>query len=153
MIARPNAEPALELSTFVPFRLNRLAAGASQFLAATYAERFDLDIPQWRVMATVGSRHGCTAQHIADSTRMHKTRVSRAVAELEARDLIERVASEQDRRERQVRLTRAGRRLYAELVPLALEREQALLQCLEAGQLAGFIMGLEVLEKFLHLED
>jgi len=145
-------EHSLELSAFAPFRLNRLATGVSQYLAAIYRERFGLDIPQWRVMATVGG-HACTAQFIAGSTRMHKTRVSRAIAELEARDLVERVSNEQDRRERQVRLTKAGRRMYAELVPLALERERSLLACLSPAQVQGFLEGLQVLEKFLGLED
>jgi DNA-binding MarR family transcriptional regulator len=149
---RPELEQSLELCAFVPFRLNRLATGVSQYLAAIYQDRFGLDIPQWRVMATVGGR-ACTAQHIAASTRMHKTRVSRAIAELEARDLIERASNEQDRRERQVRLTKAGRRMYAELVPLALERERSLLTCLTPGQLQGFLEGLRALEKSLHLEE
>ena len=149
---RPELEQSLELCAFVPFRLNRLATGVSQYLAAIYQDRFGLDIPQWRVMATVGGR-ACTAQYIAASTRMHKTRVSRAIAELEARDLIERASNEQDRREREVRLTKAGRRVYAELVPLALERQRSLLACLAPGQLPGFLEGLYALEKFLHLED
>ncbi len=152
MNGRPELEPSLELCTFVPFRLNRLATGVSQYLAAIYQGRFGLDIPQWRVMATVGGR-ACTAQYIAASTRMHKTRVSRAIAELEARDLIERAANEQDRREREVHLTKAGRRMYTELVPLALERERTLLTCLTPGQLQGFLEGLHGLERFLRLED
>ena len=52
----------------MPYRLNRLAVGASNHLSDIYRERFGLDIPEWRVMATVGSQHGCTAQHIAQST-------------------------------------------------------------------------------------
>ena len=151
--ARPTPERLLELAAFVPFRLNRLATGVSEYLAAVYEARFGLDIPQWRVMATVGSKQDCTAQYIAASTRMHKTRVSRAIAELEARELIERGSSTEDRRERQVRLTKNGRRLYTELVPLALERETSLLACLSSEQLSGFLTGMETLERFLQLED
>ena len=151
--ARPTPERLLELAAFVPFRLNRLATGVSEYLAAVYEARFGLDIPQWRVIATVGSQHECTAQYIAASTRMHKTRVSRAIAELEARELIERGSSTEDRRERQVRLTKNGRRLYTELVPLALERETSLLACLSSEQLTGFLTGMETLERFLQLED
>ena len=44
------------------------------------------------------------------------------------------------------------RRLYAELVPLALEREHALLACLAPEQLHGFLRGLDVLERFLGLD-
>src|ERR1700710_2812289 len=80
--------PPLQLDDFVPCRLNRLAAEVSEHLAEVYRARFGLDIPEWRVMATVGPERGCTAQHIARSTRMHKTRVSRAIAHLEERGLM-----------------------------------------------------------------
>ncbi len=153
MSLRVPSEPALELAAFLPYRLNRLAVGVSNHLSDIYRERFGLDIPEWRVMATVGSRHGCTAQHIAESTRMHKTRVSRAIAHLEERDLIERASSAADRREREVRLTKAGRRMYAELVPLVLERERELLACLSREQLRGLLAGMETLERFLGLGD
>jgi DNA-binding MarR family transcriptional regulator len=144
---------ALRLASFVPFRLNRLAAEVSQHLSAIYRGRFALEIPEWRVMATVGQDHGCTAQHVADSTRMHKTRVSRAIAHLIGRRLIERVASTRDRRERHLRLTRSGRRMYARLVPLALRRERALLACMSASERRGFTRGLDRLEEFLGLQE
>lgn len=151
-----SAQAPLELNSFVPFRLNRLASEVSEHLAGIYRERFGLDIPEWRVMATVGPfaegpTTGCTAQYIVSSTRMHKTRVSRAIAHLEARGLMTRVASCADRREMELRLTKAGRRLYAELVPLALEREQVLLECLSRDQLRAFTTALDCLETFLGL--
>jgi DNA-binding MarR family transcriptional regulator len=147
--ARVEAEPALHLSTFVPFRLNRLAVAVSEHLSEVYRKRFELEIPEWRVIATVGPEFGCTAQHIADSTRMHKTRVSRAIAHLEKRRLIERTCCANDRREMQLRLTKAGRLMYVELVPLALERERALLARLSETQLHAFTQGLQLLEEFL----
>lgn len=151
--ARVASELSLELAAFIPYRLNRLAVGVSDHLSGMYRQRFGLDVPEWRVMATVGCEHGCTAQHIAESTRMHKTRVSRAIAHLEARELIERASSATDRREREVRLTRAGRRMYAELVPLVLERERELLSCLTKEQLRGFLTAIEALESFLGVQE
>jgi len=145
------AAPALQLRNFVPFRLNRLAAEVSEHLAETYRERFGLDVPEWRVIATVGPEHGCTAQYIAGSTRMHKTRVSRAIAHLEERGLMTRASHCADRREMQLRLTKAGQGLYAELVPLALERERTLLACMSREQLRAFTAGLDCLETFLGL--
>lgn len=153
MSVRAPTELGLELAAFVPYRLNRVAVGVSDHLSDIYRERFGLDIPEWRVMATVGSRHGCTAQHIAESTRMHKTRVSRAIAHLEERELIERASSAADRREREVRLTKAGRKMYAELVPLVLERERELLACLTREQLRGLLAGLDALESYLGLQE
>jgi len=104
-----------------------------------------------RVLVTVGPERGCTAQYIAGSTRMHKTRVSRAIAHLEELGLMERNSSTRDRREMQLRLSKAGRRMYQELVPLALERERTLLTCLNKDELRGFLLALERLEQFLDL--
>ncbi len=151
MSPRSTRPASLQLARFVPFRLNRLAAAVSQHLSAIYRGRFRLDIPEWRVMATVGQDPRCTAQYIAASTRMHKTRVSRAIAHLLQRGLIERVARAADRREMQLRLSSSGRRMYAQLVPLALRRERALLACMSARELRGFISGLARLEGFLGL--
>jgi DNA-binding MarR family transcriptional regulator len=150
-LVSPRSTPraSLQLARFVPFRLNRLAAAVSQHLSAIYRGRFQLDIPEWRVMATVGQDPRCTAQHIAASARMHKTRVSRAIAHLLKRGLIERVPRAADRREMQLRLSSSGRRMYAQLVPLALLRERALLACMSARELRGFITGLARLEGFL----
>jgi DNA-binding MarR family transcriptional regulator len=146
-----HARIPLHLPSFVPFRLNRLAVAVSNYLSVIYRERFGLDIPEWRVLVTVGPERGCTAQYIAGSTRMHKTRVSRAITHLEELGLMERTSSTRDRREMQLRLSKTGRRLYQELVPLALERERLLLTCLNKDELRGFLISLERLEQFLDL--
>jgi DNA-binding MarR family transcriptional regulator len=152
-LARDLTNPPLSLllTDFVPFRLNRLADAVSQNLSSIYRRRFGLEIPEWRVLVTVGERPDCTAQHVALSTRMHKTRVSRAVASLTKRKLIERASNSEDGREMRLHLTNTGRRVYAALIPLALERERALLSCLSDTQLQDFLAGLTRLEESLEL--
>ena len=152
LTARPPATtPALVLTDFTPFRLNRLAQGVSDHLAEVYTQKFGLEIPEWRVIATVGPLWSCTAQHIADTTSMHKTRVSRAIANLVKRELIERTSNADDRREMELRLTKTGRAMYTELVPLVLERERALLACLGEEEMRAFNGALDRLEEFLGL--
>lgn len=139
------------LADFVPFRLNRLADAVSKDLSEIYRDRFGLEIPEWRVLVTVGQRRECTAQQVAASTRMHKTRVSRAVASLAKRRLIERVACVVDGRELRLCLTNAGHKVYEVLVPLALKRERALLAKMSGVHRQGFIAGLSDLECALGL--
>jgi DNA-binding MarR family transcriptional regulator len=125
----------LDLFKFVPFRLNRLAAEVSAALSVEYQERHGLDIPAWRVIATLGFRNdACSAQYVAQCTRTHKSTISRAVTMLLQQGLIERVENEADRREFRLRLTRKGRTLYEELFPQLLRREDEILACLTAQE-------------------
>ena len=125
----------LDLFKFAPFRLNRLAAEVSAALSSEYQERYGLDIPEWRVLATLGFRkEACSAQYISQCTRTHKSTISRAVTALLERELVERVANEDDRREFRLRMTRKGKALYDQLIPRLLRREREILTCLSAQE-------------------
>jgi DNA-binding MarR family transcriptional regulator len=142
----------LDLFRFVPFRLNRLAAEVSSALASEYQARYGLDIPEWRVLATLGFRNdACSAQYIAHCTRTHKSTISRAVTALMQRQLVERVENEDDRREFSLRMTRKGRALYEELIPRLKRREQEILSCLSAQDRKDFALMLGKIEKSLDL--
>jgi DNA-binding MarR family transcriptional regulator len=142
----------LDLFRFVPFRLNRLAAEVSSALSVEYQERYGLDIPEWRVLATLGFRNeACSAQYIAHCTRTHKSTISRAVTALMNRQLVERVENADDRREFALRMTRKGKALYEELIPRLLRREQEILSCLTAQERKDFAMLLGKIERSLDL--
>ena len=150
--APPKKSARLDLFKFVPFRLNRLAAEVSNALAVEYQERYGLDIPGWRVLATLGFRkEPCSAQYVAECTRTHKSTISRAVTALMKRQIIERVENENDRREFRLRLTRKGRALYEELFPRLVQREQEILACLSAQERRDFALLLGKLEASLNL--
>src|ERR1700733_736092 len=142
----------LDLFRFAPFRLNRLAAEVSAALSGEYQARYGLDIPEWRVLATLGFRNdACTAQYIAHCTRTHKSTISRAVTALMDRRLVERVENEDDRREFRLRLTRKGKALYEALIPRLLRREQEILSCLSAKERKDFASLLGKIEQSLDL--
>jgi len=142
----------LDLFKFVPFRLNRLAAEVSNALSVEYQDRYGLDIPEWRVLATLGFRKdACSAQYIAQCTRTHKSTISRAVTSLMQRKLIERVENANDRREFRLQMTARGKGLYEELIPRLLRREQDILSCLSAQERKDFAALLGRIEKSLGL--
>ena len=142
----------LDLFRFMPFRLNRLAAEISLALSGEYQERYGLDIPEWRVLATLGFRNdACSAQYISDCTRTHKSTISRAVTALMQRQIIERVENKDDRREFRLRLTRKGKSLYEELIPRLLRKEQEILSCLSARERKDLASLLGKIEKSLDL--
>jgi DNA-binding MarR family transcriptional regulator len=148
----PKKGSKLDLFRFVPFRLNRLAAEVSSALSVEYQERYGLDIPEWRVLATLGFRvEPCSAQYIAHCTRTHKSTISRAVTALMNRQLVERVENADDRREFALRMTRKGKALYEELIPRLLRREQEILSCLSAQERKDFAALLGKIESSLEL--
>jgi DNA-binding MarR family transcriptional regulator len=142
----------LDLFKFVPFRLNRLAAEVSMALSSEYQERYGLDIPEWRVLATLGFRNeACTAQYISHCTRTHKSTISRAVTSLMQRHLVERVENADDRREFSLRMTEKGKALYEELIPRLLRKEQGIMACLSAQERRDFARLLGKMEESLDL--
>jgi DNA-binding MarR family transcriptional regulator len=135
----------LRLEAFLPYRLNVLAAAVSEGLARVYSERFGLDIPGWRVLATLGQSGPVTSKQIGAHSRMHKTKVSRAVAGLEARGLLRRSPGSRDKREAVVALTETGAAMYREIVPLALAYERAVLAGMPAAEAAALDALLDLL--------
>jgi len=140
------ARNRLDLLSFTPFRLNRLAAEFSQVLAADY-ERFGIDIPEWRVLATLGQHATArSAQYVVTCTRTHKSRISRAVAHLVELGLVARGESDDNRREVMLTLTAPGRAVYEEMVPILLGREQAVMACLTEAEAQAWSRLLTKLE-------
>lgn len=141
-----NADAALSLEEFLPYRFNRLADAVSRDFARIYRQRFGLTRPEWRLLATLGQFATMTATDIGRHSAMHKTKVSRAVSALEQRRWLVRQADARDRRIEHLSLTKAGLDAYRELVPLARAFEAALWEAIGPQGKAAFDDGLARLE-------
>jgi DNA-binding MarR family transcriptional regulator len=135
MPPRRKTAPELRLERFLPYRLSVLANTISAAIASVYAERHDLTIPEWRVIAVLAQESGLSAAEVAARTAMDKVAVSRAVARLEHAGRVRRTAARDDRRRQRLALTAAGRNVYTRIVPWALEYEQRLLAALDPAAL------------------
>jgi DNA-binding MarR family transcriptional regulator len=127
-------ESLLELEQFLPYRLSVLSNTISQAIAREYAARFDLPIPQWRVLAVLGRYDGIAAREVAERTAMDKVAVSRAVAGLMRDGRVRRGTADHDKRQSVLRLTPKGFKVYAQVAPLALEHERRLLAHLDEDE-------------------
>ncbi|QEM80137.1 MarR family winged helix-turn-helix transcriptional regulator [Halomonas binhaiensis] len=144
-----NAKPELNLEQFLPYRLNSLADRASQALAREYAERHQLNVAQWRVLAWLSYLDELTAKQICQATRMDKARISRAVQSLEDRGLIRRTPSSRDQRVHDLCLTEAGKVLLATLIPEARQWESDLVATLSVGEYRDLLNLMDKLERQL----
>ena len=128
----------LKLEQFLPYQLNVVASLVSLALSRVYARRYRIGVPEWRVLVTLGQYGVMTGKAIGSHTHMHKTKVSRAVALLEKRRLLVRRSNRADLRESFLSLTTAGRAMYEELAPHALEFAQRLTEILTPADREAF---------------
>ena len=135
-----------DLEQFLPYRLNRAVEFVSLRFAAHYNAAYDLTRPEWRTLAALGSRGCMTATEIGAHSAMHKTKVSRAVFNLEQRRWLKRQADPGDRRVEHLELTPTGRRYYLELTGVARTYEKELLDLVGEKGLQALAQGLSAVE-------
>lgn len=148
-VSPSSAKPELDLQQFLPYRLNSLADRISQALAQLYAERYQLNIAEWRVLAWLSHLDQLSARQVCLATRMDKARVSRAVQALEERGLIQRTPSARDQRVHDLCLTADGLSLLELLIPEARQWESNLMATLSVNEYRDLMNIMGKLERQL----
>jgi DNA-binding MarR family transcriptional regulator len=90
------------------------------------------------VMAALGRFAPLTASDVGQRIVMDKVAVSRAVAGLMQRGLVERATDRVDRRCASLRLSARGRVMHGRIVPIALSYEERLYKVLTAEERRSF---------------
>ena len=106
---------SFDLEDFLPYALNRAAEVSSRDFQRIYKDKYGMLRTEWRVLFHLGRYGEMTAKTICDRADIHKTKVSRAVAALEAKSLLNRRTQPQDRRHETLCLTPRGHRVFADL--------------------------------------
>ncbi len=128
----------LKLDEFLPHRLNMCSGSVSTALSRIYADRYQIGVPEWRVIVILGEFGQLTAKEIGAHGQMHKTKVSRAVAGLEQRSFVTRRANAADLREAFLSLTPEGRAIYDDVAPQAVEFVNRLLASIDPSDREAF---------------
>lgn len=132
----PASDAGLKLDDYLPYRLSVASNAVSGLIARAYEDRFGLTVPQWRLICVLAEDGALTQVQIVARTVMDKVTVSRAAQGLEKRRLIRRTENKADGRSHVLALTAEGRRLHAEIAPLALAYEAALMAGLSPEDVA-----------------
>ncbi|WP_394220757.1 MarR family winged helix-turn-helix transcriptional regulator [Alteromonas gracilis] len=112
----------MQLEEMLAYKVTMLASDLSESLSKEYAA-FQLTMPQWRIVATLGARHekmrdpSITAKNIVTATRLDKVQVSRAIERLVKKDMVTKRASKSDKRAFLIRLTTQGEEVYNTILP------------------------------------
>jgi len=125
----------LELDGFIPYRLSVMQQEVSRAIAAVYSEKHGLMRHDWRVMAALGDAQPLSANEVCARTNMDKVQVSRAIARLKEKGLVDQHQDSTDRRRSSLRLTGRGEGIYRDIVPAARAREAELLSILDEAEL------------------
>ena len=136
----------LSLDAFLPFRLSVVSNVVSDAIASTYQSLFGLRIPEWRLVAVIAESDGLSQQQLGQRTRMDKVTVSRAAIALAGRGLIARRGNPSDQRSHLLSLTPAGRALYEQVAPKALEMERRIFGGLSGAETAALRAMLDRVE-------
>ena len=121
-----------DLETFLPYLLNQAAEATSKRFQASYKAAYGMTRTQWRVLANLGKFGAMTARDICTISHIEKTKVSRAVAALEADGLLTRSANPQDRRAEFLALTAGGAAVFHDLGQQAIAYDRVLRDSLGA---------------------
>lgn len=145
----------LVLGEFIPYNLVVTATKISRRIGRVFEDRLALTLPQWRVIANLGSRGPMAQLQLVQQSAMDKIAVSRAAASLREKGLVTVEPGHSDKRYRLLELTAEGRSLYAEGAKLALLMERRLLTEADIGepallreQLLSLAQASEVLNQF-----
>ncbi len=125
----------LRLENFLPYRLAVLSNTVSTTVARAYDKRFNVSIPEWRVIAVLGRFPGLSAVEVAERTLMDKVAVSRAVTKLIKNGRIDREFADADKRRSILNLSEDGKKLHDEIAQLALQFERDLLEGFNAEEI------------------
>ena len=126
----------LLLHDFLPYRLAVLAKIVGISLSKIYRERFGITNQQWRVIFALARQSDCSASHIVHHAALDKVQVSRAVAGLIEKKLLERSADNIDRRNSILNLTIEGWKVYDQIAPEAIAFEAQLKDSLDEREAA-----------------
>jgi DNA-binding MarR family transcriptional regulator len=79
--------------------------------ARSLADEHDVTLPQYRALVLIWTRERTTVSDLADALDVHRTTATRLVDRLVRKKLVRRVESSTDRRQTELHLAAAGRRL------------------------------------------
>ena len=110
-------------------------------------EKFDLSRPEFVILFSLAQRSGLVARDICLVTGLPKNSISRAVAQLLAKGLVERRAGFEDKRAKPLVLTTSGRDKLESVIPLFKRRQADMRSALNESEQAQFD---HLLEKMIY---
>ena len=121
-VAAPEADFNLEQHVY--FWLTEVIGRRNRLLAPAL-KPFGLRVPEWRVLASLHSRHRASFKELADLSSFDQTTLSRTIDRFVRDGLAVRLSDVDDMRVTRLTLTAKGERLFKDLWPVVHELNDA----------------------------
>ncbi|MDJ0951772.1 MAG: flavin reductase [Alphaproteobacteria bacterium] len=147
-VAKPTVPSEGEKRPFVDDYLLYLLARASHQVSARFHARLaelGVSVPEWRVLATLSDSDGMTVSELAKIVLFKQPTLTRILDRMENDGLVERRASQGDRRKVLVHVTTDGGKTVARLKTVAKRHETEVLSDYGPGEAAVLKMVLRTL--------
>ncbi len=118
----------LDRANYIPAYLVRLANAVSRGASRMYLKLFGVGVVEWRILSVLANTPGATAQNISEEIDLDKASASRSVKTLQHDGYITVSTDDTDQRRHRLFLTTNGEALHAEILKLAIRREERLLE-------------------------
>lgn len=115
----------------IAFQLSSVGFAVSNKFRATLAP-FDIEPRQFSLLRAVGFAGGQSQKALAERLNVPTSSMVATIDDLESRQLIERRASAEDRRVKELHLTQSGKDLLQQVLPVAMEIELGIRSALGA---------------------
>jgi len=139
----PDAKQIAAVRGFNRFYTGQLGLLSKDFL------RSEWSLTEGRVLYELATRQGVTAGKVASDLQLDEAYLSRILAKLQRRRLIERTVSPSDGRRQSIALTRAGREAFRPLNQSASRQVAGMLAPLAAAARAELVTGMARLQTLL----
>ncbi|MEP3277824.1 MAG: MarR family winged helix-turn-helix transcriptional regulator [Stappiaceae bacterium] len=125
-----------DIAEFLPYLLNQAAEQCSLDFQSYYKEKYGMLRTEWRVVFHLGKYGLMTARDVSLKAKTHKTKISRAVHELERKDFLVRETDPNDRRQERLSLTTRGKKVYDDLQRAARDYDRTITDTFKDSEVA-----------------
>lgn len=127
-------QAGLPVEQFLTYRLHALHNALNRQAIEILGRISGLRLPEWRVMALLGTGATLNATTIERISAIDKGLLSRTLAAMEQRGLVATARDARDRRLVKVVLTEKGRTVYDKTIPHMQARQRALMKALNKSE-------------------
>jgi DNA-binding MarR family transcriptional regulator len=143
----------LSLDRMIASRIRLLAKSLGLDAMRLYTSRFRVSVQEWQILAVLGVAQPLSASQITRRTPMDRPQVSRTVRRMIKAKLLVSRDDPNDGRRSLIWMTAKGAEIHDQIVPLALLRQQKLLEALAPDEQAAFERIIQKLNERIKLLD